>query len=95
MTQEEFNEHHKDFIKSYSQKWIGMDLNFDTIMIMNGLTREEFNEKMKVLSMERPWNEKSGFVDHGDVDEEDSDYDSFSRGGESKRDDGGDDANEY
>ena len=95
MTQEEFNEHHKDFIKSYNQKWIGMDLNFDTIMMMNGLTREEFNEKMKVLSMKRPWNENNGFVDHGDVDEEDSDWDGFSRGGDKGPYDGGDDSNEY
>lgn len=95
MTQEEFNQHHKDFIKNYSQKWVGMDLNFDTIMIMNGLSREEFDEKMKNLSMERPWNEEIEPVDHGDVDEEDSEWDSFSRGEDKSHYGEEDDSNEY
>jgi len=47
MTQAEFNTHYKEYIHSFNEKYRHLDLNFDTIMLMKGVSKEEFNELIK------------------------------------------------
>ena len=50
MTQQEFNKHYKDYISNWSEKYQHLDLNFDTIMLMKGVSKEEFQTKIKHVS---------------------------------------------
>ena len=47
MTQAEFNKHYKDYISNFTEKYQHLDLNFDTIMFMKGVSKEEFQTKIK------------------------------------------------
>jgi len=47
MTQQEFNTHYKDYISNWDKKYKHLDLNFDTIMFMKGVSKEEFQTKIK------------------------------------------------
>ena len=47
MTQQEFNKHYKDYISNFTEKYQHLDLNFDTIMFMKGVSKEEFQTKIK------------------------------------------------
>ena len=102
MTQAEFNVHHKEFIKNFDAKYMHLDLNFDSIMFMRGVSKEEFDEKIKYINAQS-WSEvmiqdniNENDNSHGWIDEEDSEYDSFSRGEDSNGDSNyGEDSNEY
>lgn len=95
-TQKEFIERHVEFLKNYSTKYKFQDLDFRSVMGMSGCGDDEFKEHMEEMWAARQAKEQSqGWGDYGDVDEEDSDYDSFSRVRRKASDDGGDDSNEY
>ena len=98
-TQDEFNNHHKEFIANYSTKYKVMDLDFKRVMFMKGMCNEEFNDKMSVYENppENVTCSYSGLLStqsYNWVDEDNDEYDSFSDG---RRDNsyGGDDSNEY
>lgn len=99
-TQTEFNEHHKEFIENYSTKYRTMDLDFKMVMFMRGCTDGEFNDKMDELQNPKPKNITCSYSglpsteSYGWVDEDDSEYDSFSDGKDNKSY-SGDDSNEY
>lgn len=47
MTQAEFNKHYKDYISNFTEKYQHLDLDFNTIMFMKGVSKEEFQTKIK------------------------------------------------
>jgi hypothetical protein len=49
-TQEEFNEHYKEFIANYTTKYSTMDLDFRMTMFMRGCSNEEFDEKINLVN---------------------------------------------
>lgn len=82
MTQQEFNKHYKEFIMEYDSKYKHLDLNFDTVMKMNGVSDDEFKEKIKHVNAQSFY-ETYNQVSKGQmgwVDEDNSDWDSFSNG---------------
>lgn len=75
MTQEEFNNHHREFISNYQTKYSTLNLNFDMVMKMVGVEGEEFKDKIKNIEpntwVERRYDdswdiESSGRVDGGE-----------------------------
>jgi len=99
-TQDEFNAHHKEFIQNYASKYSTMDLDFKMVMFMRGCTEEEFKDKMSVYEnpLENVTCSYSGLPStqsYSWIDEENSDYDSFSDGSDGDKSDWSDDANEY
>ena len=99
MTQAEFNTHYLEYIHSYNEKYKFMDLNFDTIMLMKGVSKEEFDQKINHVNAQQIRNtmvkdnvseNDNEWVDRDD----DGGYDSFSDG-EDNKSYGGDDSNEY
>ena len=99
MTQAEFNTHYLEYIHSYNEKYKFMDLNFDTIMLMKGVSKEEFDEKINHVNAQQIRNtmvkdnvseNDNEWVDRDD----DGGYDSSSDG-EDNKSYGGDDSNEY
>ena len=75
MTQIEFNKHYKEYLSSWEKKYKHLDLNFDTIMLMQGVSREEFNEKIKHVNDEKYFQTQDNISEndngYGDVDVED------------------------
>lgn len=70
MTQQEFNNHYKQFIMNYDSKYKHLDLNFDQVMFMNGVSKEEFNEKIKYVNAQN-WTEimsQDNVSENGDED---------------------------
>ena len=49
MTQAEFNKNYLEYVTNFDAKYKHLDLNFDTIMFMRGVSKEEFNEKIKYV----------------------------------------------
>ena len=49
MTQEEFNNYHKEYALNFQAKYREWGINFDTIMKWHGCSGEEFNEKLRNL----------------------------------------------
>ena len=96
-TQKEFIERHIEFLKNYSTKYKFQDLDFRMVMLMSGCSEDEFQEHMEEMAKARRAKEETQYQgDYGDVDEEDSDWDSFSRGdSKSSHGEDYDDANEY
>jgi hypothetical protein len=63
MTQHEFTEHRNTWLKEWADKWRLLDIDFETYMMMKGMTSEEYkamNEdswKTSELTSD-DWNEK-------------------------------------
>ena len=70
MTQAEFNTHYLEYLHSYNEKYKFMDLNFDTIMLMKGVSKEEFDEKIKHVNAQQIRNTmvKDNVSENGDED---------------------------
>ena len=47
MSQEEFNKHHQRWLAGWLQKYRIANVDFQTYMGMNGVSEEEFKEKIK------------------------------------------------
>jgi hypothetical protein len=77
MTQAEFNTHYKEYLSSWEKKYKHLDLNFDMVMFMRGVSKEEFDEKIKYVNV-KSWTETMSQDNisendngYGDVDVED------------------------
>ena len=77
MTQAEFNTHYKEYLSSWEKKYKHLDLNFDMVMFMRGVSKEEFNEKIQYVNA-KSWTETMSQDNvsendngYGDVDVED------------------------
>jgi hypothetical protein len=57
MTQQEFEQHRKTWIKEWSDKWRLLDIDFEMYMLMKGMAPEEY----------KSMNEESWKVDRTDL----------------------------
>ena len=52
LTKEEFEEYHEIYVKEFYDHWRLLDIDFETYMIMRGLSKQEYNklnnEKIKI-----------------------------------------------
>ena len=76
-THKEFIERHVEFIKNYSTKYRFQDLDFKSVMFMNGCKDDEFREHMDKMWRKKEQNIKSlTEEDWGDEDDDGDDSNS-------------------